>query len=107
MNTSVAAPAVGTQGTVTVTDANQHSSVFTVTYNGTNGGGGGSGVVTVTPNPAVMSSALNGGCCVQVTVTVNSTVTGSMSAGLSNVSCSACFTLSTPSSINGGVAASV
>jgi hypothetical protein len=107
LNTSVAAPAVGTQGTVTVTDANQHSSVFTVTYNGTNGGGGGSGVVTVTPNPAVMSSALNGGCCVQVTVTVNSTVTGSMSAGLSNVSCSACFTLSTPSSINGGVAASV
>jgi uncharacterized protein (TIGR03437 family) len=106
-NTSVAAPAAGTQGTVTVTDGNQHSSIFTVTYNGT-GGGGGSGTVTLTPNPATMSSALNAGCCAQATITVTSTVSGSLTASLSGVTCAgSCLSLSTPSSITAGTPVSV
>jgi uncharacterized protein (TIGR03437 family) len=107
---AAAAPSVGDQGTVTVSDANGHSSIFTVTYNGVTGGGGGAdtGTVTVTPNPATMSAALNSSCCVDATVTVASTVSGSMTAALSNSTCNGCFSLSTPSSsITAGTPASI
>jgi uncharacterized protein (TIGR03437 family) len=99
-NKSATTPVAGTQGTVTVSDANGHSTVFAITYNGT--GGGGTGTVTVTPSPATMSSALNAGCCAQTTVTVNSTVSGAWSASVSNATCGSCFSVS-PSS--GGITA--
>ncbi len=104
-NPAATVPQVGTQGTVTVTDANGHSSILTVTYNGIPLNG--SGAVTLSPNPAAMSAALNGSCCVQTSVTVNSTESGDLSAAISGATCTACFTLSAPGSVIAGVPVAV
>ncbi len=106
-NSLVAAPATGTLGTVTVSDANGHSAILSITYNGVTNPGGGSGTVTLTPNPATMSTSLNAGCCVQTNVTVNSTVSGAMTGAISGATCTNCFSLSTPTTVTTGTPATV
>jgi uncharacterized protein (TIGR03437 family) len=106
-NASGTAPSVGTQGTVTVSDSNLHSTTLTVTYNGTSGGG--TGTVTVTPNPATLSAVANSSGSAQTTVTVNSTVSGTMAASLSSLTCTTnCLSaVASTNSITAGTAAGV
>jgi uncharacterized protein (TIGR03437 family) len=81
-NTAATTPTAGTQGTVTVSDTNGNQTTFTVTFTG--GGSSGSGTVTLSPNPVTLTCAANAGSsCAQQTVTIQSSVAGTLSVSLS------------------------
>jgi uncharacterized protein (TIGR03437 family) len=78
-NTSASIPSSGITGTVTITDTNGNTSTFTVTFTG--GGSSGSGTVTLSPSSVTLTcSAGAGSGCAQTTVSVSSTVSGTLSA---------------------------
>jgi len=78
-NTSASIPSSGTTGSVTITDTNGNTSTFTATFTG--GGSTGSGNVTLSPSSVTLTcSAGAGSGCAQTTVSVSSTVSGTLSA---------------------------
>jgi uncharacterized protein (TIGR03437 family) len=104
-NTGATTPAVGTTGTVTISDTNGNSTLFTVTFNGA---GSGSSVVTITPSSVALSCAANSGAsCNQATVQVTSTLGGSLSVALSSPVGSYVSVAANNSSISAGGSVSV